>query len=243
MSDRDDLNITDLDAAFDQLTADVDSHTRARGAVRVIRSASRRRLSAVGGAVAVAAMLAGVLVGSLGLPGSQTASPVAAPVSEPLPAPKKFDANTFSDATAGWTKAWSEGVSSVSTELPCLPYTGKLADPEPLDLASTEFRTGPRVGATHTVARYDTPGRATDGYLKQLAFESCQGEFIELPDEIWSGGESVVYGVKFGDKRIYELVVRHQNDVAVLRVAGASELPEDVRKQLVVALLADLRSR
>ena len=65
--DRDTLDLDlDLDLAFDRLCADVDSHTRARGAERAIRSASHRRLAAAGGALAVAVVLVGVLVVSIG---------------------------------------------------------------------------------------------------------------------------------------------------------------------------------
>jgi len=239
MSDRDDLDTLDLDPAFDRLRADVDSRTRARGAERAIRSASHRRLAGAGGALAVAAVLAGVLVGTLGLPGNQSVPQVATPMSAPLPEPKTFDATAFNEATDGWTSGWTEGASPVPTDPPCVPY-GDL--PEPLDSSSTEFRAGTRIGATHTVARFDTSERASESLLKRSFSESCRGEVIELPDEIWSGGESVGFGIKTGRQTFYEVMIVHEAELAVLQVAGAGELQEDVRKQLVSALLADLRT-
>ncbi len=238
MSDRDDLDTLDLDPAFDRLRADVDSRTRARGAERAIRSASHRRLAGAGGALAVAAVLVGVLVGTLALPGNQSVPPVATPMSAPLPEPKTFDATAFNEATDGWTSGWTEGASPVPTDPPCVPY-GDL--PEPLDSSSTEFRAGTRIGATHTVARFDTSERATESFLKQ-GWWGCHGEVIGLPHEIWSGGESGGWGVKTGRQMIYQVIVVHETELAVLNVAGAGELQEDVRKQLIFALLADLRT-
>lgn len=238
MSDRDDLDTIDL--AFDRLWADVDASTRARGAERAIRSASHRRLARAGGALAVLAVLAGVTVGTLGLPGNQSAPIVAAPAPAPLPEPRAFNATAFNEATDGWTSGWTEGASPVPTDLPCVPYDGEL--PEPLDSSSTEFRGGKRIGATHTVARFDTAERATDSLARQAFGGPCQGEVIELPDEIWNGGQSVGFGIKTGRQTFYEVMLVHETEVAVLQVAGAGELPEDVRKQLVNALLADLRT-
>jgi hypothetical protein len=77
--------------------------------------------------------------------------------------------------------------------------------------------------------------------LKQ-GWWGCHGEVIGLPDEIWSGGESGGWGVKTGRQMIYQVIVVHETELAVLHVAGAGELQEDVRKQLVSALLADLRT-
>ena len=37
-------------------------------------------------------------------------------------------------------------------------------------------------------------------------------------------------------------MIVHGTEVAVLQVAGTGQLPEDVRQQLVSALLADLRT-
>ena len=240
MSDRDDLDTLDLDLAFDRLCAHVDSHTRARGAERAIRSAHHRRLAAAGGALAVAVVLAGVLVGTLGLPGSQSVPVVAMPASAPLPEPRTFDATAFNEATDGWTSRWREGASPVPTDPPCVPYAGDL--PEPLDSSSTEFRAGPRIGATHTVARFDTSERASEALHGRGYYESCEGEVIQLPDEIWSGGQSVGFGIKASRRMIYEMLIVHETEVAVLQVAGAGELPEDVRERLVLAMLADLRT-
>jgi hypothetical protein len=238
MSDRDDLDTLDL--AFDRLYTYVETHTRARGAERAIRSANHRRLAAAGAALAAAVVLAGVLVGTLGLPGNQSVPVVAAPASAPLPEPKTFDATAFNEATDGWTSDWTKGASPVPTDPPCVPNDGEL--PEPLDSSSTEFRAGTRTGATHTVARFDTAERASDALLAWIFSETCPGEIIELPDEIWSGGQSVGFGIKIGRQTFYEVAIVHETELAVLEVAGAGELPEDVRKQLVYALLADLRT-
>ena len=194
MSDHDDLDTLDLDRAFDHLCADVDVHTRARGAERAIRSAGHRRLAGAGGALAVAALLAGVLVGTLGLPGTQSDPQLATPVSAPLPEPRTFDAAAFNQAADGWTSGWTEGASPVRTEAPCAPYDGKL--PGPLDSSITEFRVGTRVGATHTVARFDTAELASQSLLGQAFGGPCRGEIIELQDEIWDGGQSVGYGIQ-----------------------------------------------
>ncbi|MBA3528064.1 MAG: hypothetical protein H0T91_01880 [Propionibacteriaceae bacterium] len=164
---------------------------------------------------------------------------MATPMSDPLPEPKTFDATAFNEATDGWTSGWTEGASPVPTDLPCVPY-GDL--PEPLDSSSTEFRAGTRIGATHKVARFDTSERANESLLKRAFSESCRGEVIELPDEIWSGGQSVGFGIKTGRQTFYEVMIVHETEIAVLQVAGAGELQEDVRKQLVSALLADLRT-
>jgi hypothetical protein len=240
MSDRDDLDTLDLDLAFDRLCAYVEAHTRARGAERAIRSANHRRLAAAGGALATAVVLAGILLGSLGLPFNQSAPPVATPMSDPLPEPKIFDATAFNEAADGWTSGWTAGASPVPTDLPCVPYDGDV--PEPLDSSTTEFRAGTRVGATHTVERFDTSERASDSFVKQTFEESCRGEGIQLPDEIWNGGQSIGFGIKTGRQTIYEIGIVHETELAVLQVAGAGEMSEDVRKQLVSALLADLRT-
>ena len=247
MSDRDDLDTVDLDLAFDRLCADVDSHTRARGAERAIRSASHRRLAAAGGALAVAAVLVGVLVGTLGLPFHQSIRVVATPVSDALPEPKTFDAIAFNEATDGWTSGWTAGASPVPIDprvryqdgrpAPCAPYGGHIPA---LDSSSTEFRAGTRI-ATHTVLRYDSSERARESRLRQTWW-GCYGEPIMLPDETWSGGESVGWGVKTGRQMVYQVIVLHETELAVLHVAGVRELPEDVRKQLIFALLADLRT-
>lgn len=244
MSDRDDLDtldldILDLDRAFDHLCADVESHTRARGAERAIRSAGHRRLAGAGGALA-AAILVGVLVGTLGLPGDQSVPVVAAPAADPLPEPRPFDATAFTEATDGWTSGWTEGASPVSTDLPCVPYDGKL--PEPLESASTDFRAGTRTGATHIVARFDTAERASESHLGRAFGGPCQGEIIDLPGEIWDGGQSVGYGIQTDRQTFYEIGIVHETELAVLRVAGTGRLPEDLRQQLVSALLADLRT-
>jgi hypothetical protein len=248
MSDRDDLDTLDLDLAFDRLCADVDSHTRVRGAERAVRSASHRRLAAAGGALAVAVVLAGVLVGTLGLPSSQSVPPVATPMSDPLPEPKTFDATAFNEATDGWTSGWTAGASPVPIDpraryedgrpAPCAPYGGNIPA---LDSSSTEFRAGTRIGATHTVLRYDSSERALESFLRQ-GWWGCQGEVIAFPDEIWSGGESNGWGVKIGRQMVYQVIVVHETELAVLYVVGAGELQEDARKPLVFALLADLRT-
>lgn len=239
MSDRDDLDTLDL--AFDRLYAYVGTHTRARGAERAIRSANHRRLAAAGAALAAAVVLAGIFVWTPGLPFNHSASPVATPMSDPLPEPRTFDATAFDEAADGWTTSqWTEGASPVPTDPPCDPYDGVL--PEPIDSSSTEFRAGTRVGATHTVARFDTAERASESHVG-LAFGGyCRGEAIELPDEIWSGGQSVGSGVETGRQTFYEVMIVHETEVAVLHVAGAGELPEDVRQRLILALLADLRT-
>jgi hypothetical protein len=240
MSDRDDLETLDLDSAFDQLCADVSSHTRARGAGRAIRSASHRRLAKAGGALVVAAVLAGVLVTTLGLPGHQSNPQVAAPAPAPLPEPRTFDATAFNEAADGWTSGWTEGASPVPTNPPCVPYEGDL--PVPLDSSTKEFHAGARIGATHTVARFDTSERASESHHGQAYSESCRGEGIQLRDEIWSGGQSVGFGIKSDRQMFYEITIVHEQEVAVLQVAGARTLPESVRQQLVLALLADLRT-
>jgi len=242
MSDGDDLGTFDLDSTFDRFAADVDARTRARGAERAIRSARRRRVAAAAGALAACTVLAGVLIGTLGLPSHQPAPPVAAPAQHTLPTPATFDANAFNEAADGWIGGWTEGPSPVSTEMPCVPYDGSL--PEPLDSSTTEFRAGPGIGATYKVERFDTAERAGDSLVRQTYGETCQGELFELPDEIWSGGQSVVYGVKIGRQSFYEILVAHDTDLAVLQVAGADvgELAEDARKRIVLALLADLRT-
>ena len=165
---------------------------------------------------------------------------MATPVSAPLPEPRTFDAAAFDDATNGWTSGWTEDASPVPTDPPCVPYDGEL--PEPLDSSSTEFRAGPRIGATRTVARSDTPERASESHWGRAFGGPCQGEVIELPDGIWSGGQSVNHAIKTDRQRFYEVMIVHDTELAVLRVAGAGEMQEDVREQLVAALLADLRT-
>ena len=240
MSDQDDLDVLDLDLAFDRLRADVDSRTRARGAERAIRTASHRRRAGAGAGLVVAAVLAGVLISTLGLPGGQSIPRVAAPAPPPLPEPRKFDATTLNEVANGWTSGWTEGASPVATDLPCVAYDGEL--PVPLDSSHTEFRAGARIGATHTTERFDTSERASESLLKQSFSESCRGEVKDLPGEIWSGGDSVNYTIKTDRQTFYELMIVHETEVAVLRVAGAPKLPESVRQQLVLALLADLRT-
>ena len=72
---------------------------------------------------------------------------------------------------------------------------------------------------------------------------ACPGQEVdELPDEIWTGGESLSYGIKNSRQRFYQRNVLLDREVAILVVAGAGKLPEDVRKRIVFALLADLRS-
>ncbi|MFT4166934.1 MAG: hypothetical protein QM650_16980 [Microlunatus sp.] len=237
MPDRDPLDTFDLETAFAHLAADVDSKTRARDADRAIRVAGRRRLGAAGAALAVVAVLAGVLVATLGLPHNQS-SPVATPNS--LPAPRSFDAAAFNEASEGWISDWAEGSSPVPTELPCTPSSEK--PPEPLDSSSVEFHAGTRTGAVHKVERFDTAERARESFLYLAGDEGCADmeDFKELPDEIWSGGESIGWMVATKKQRYYELVVLHESEVAVVEVAGAGEMPEGVRKQLVHALLADL---
>jgi len=219
-----------------------------RGADRAIRSARHRRLAVAVGVLAVVAVLAWVLVGPPGLPGDQSAPPIAtpksppsmAPGSDPLPAPVTFDAAAFNEAADGWITGWTGGASPVSTEVSCADWDGEY--PEPLDTSSTQFRAGTRVGATLKVERFDTTERASDSMMKQSWDESCQGEWVELPDEIWVGGQSLCFGGKLGDQTFYEIYVVHETELAVLRVAGESELPEDSRKKIVLALLADLRT-
>jgi hypothetical protein len=249
MSDRDDLDtrVLDLDLAFDRLGADVDSHTRARGAERAIRSANHRRLAAAAGALAVAVVLVGVLVGTLGLPSSQSVPPVATPVSDPLPEPRAFDVTAFNKATRGWTSGWTADASPVPTDprvrhqdgrpAPCAPW----GDETPaLDSSSTEFSAGPRISATHTVLRYDSSERAMESFLRQ-DWWGCQGELSRLPDEIWSGGESNGWAVKTGHQMVHLVIVVHERELAVLYVVGAGALQDTARKPLIFALLADLR--
>jgi hypothetical protein len=246
MSDRHDLDTLDL--AFDRLCADVDTRTRTRGAERAIRSASRRRIAAVGGALAVAVVLAGILVGTLGLLSNQSAPPVATPVSDPLPEPRTLDASAFGTATAGWTSGWTADASPVPIDrraryqdgrpAPCAPYGGEVPV---VGSSSTRFRAGTRIGATHTVLRYDSSERARESFLRQ-GWWGCEGEVSGLPDEIWSGGESNSWGVTIGRQRVYQFIVVHETELAVLHVTGAGKLPEDVRQRLISALLADLRT-
>lgn len=209
-----------------------------------VRRGSAITVTGAAGAFIVAAVLGGVLVGCGGVPSdrsTQTVSPPAAtPSSDPLPVPKTFDATAFTEATDGWISAWTEGRSPVSTDLPCVPSNGEL--PKPLDSTTREFRAGPRVGATHKVERFDTSQEANDSLLAKAYSESCEGEGSELPDEIWSGGQSVNFGHKLDGKSLYEFWVVHEAELAVLRVAGAADLPDRVRKQIVFALLADLRT-
>ena len=239
MSDRDDLDTADLDAAFDRLSADVDSRTRAPGANRAIRTAGRRRLAAAAGALAVVAVLAAVLIGTLGPLGLRSAPPVATPMTDPLPAPRSLDATAFNEATAGWTSGWTEGAPVVPIEPPCDPAKDL---PEPLDSVRKEFRAGTSSGATHTVERFDSYERAFDSIFKKYSHYECRGDYVELKDEIWNGGESYGFGYKVGGQIFYELLVVHQTGTAVLWVVGAGEMPEEVRKRLVLALLADLRT-
>lgn len=246
MSDRDDLDIVDL--AFDRLCADVDSHTRARGAERAIRSASHRRLAAAGRALAVVAVLAGILVGTLGLPFNQSAPVLATPMSDPLPEPKTFDATAFNEATDGWTSGWTAGASPVPIDrgvryedgrpAPCAPYGGNIPA---LDSSSTEFRAGTRIRATHTVLRYDSSERAMESFLRQ-GWWGCHGEVIDLEDESWSGGESNGWVVKTDGQMVHQVIVVHETELAVLYVVGAGQLQEDEGRALIFALLADLRT-
>lgn len=241
MPDHDDPDTFDLDAAFDRLAIDIDSHSRARSAERAIRAAGHRRIAVVGGALAVAAVLAAVLIGGLGLPVNQSVQPVGIPAPSALPEPQTFDAAAFNDAADGWTRGWTEGAPPVSTDVPCTPEPD-LEVPKPLDSTSTGFRAGTRTGATLTVESFDTEEHAYERFTSQAA-GACPGQEIdELPDEIWTGGESLNYGIKNSRQRFYELNVLHDKEVAILVVAGADELPEDVRKRIVYALLADLRN-
>ena len=243
MPDRDTLDLDpafDPDPAFDHLCADVESRTRARGAEQAIRSAGHRRLAGAGGGLVVAAALAGVLGSTLGLPGDESVPRVAAPAPDPLPEPAAFDATAFNEAANGWTRSWSEDASPVPTVPPCVPYDGTV--PEPIATSTREFRVGTRTGARHTVNRFDTAELARDSLLAQSFAHSCQAEVTDLPGEIWSGGESVNYAITTSRQTYHEFMLVHETEVAVLRVAGAGKLPEEAREQVVLALLADLRT-
>jgi hypothetical protein len=241
MSDPDNLDTFDLDTAFDRLAVDVDAHTRAPSAERAIRAAGHRRIAVAGGALAAAAVLAAVVVGGLGLPVNQSVQPVAIPAPSALPEPNTFNAAAFNAAADGWTRDWTEAAPQVSTDVPCIPDPD-IEVPKPLDSTSTGFRAGARTGATLTVESFDTDEHAYEKFTSQ-AVGACPGQEIdELPDELWTGGESLNYGIKNSRERFYELNVLHDREVATLVVAGADELPEDVRKRIVYALLADLRS-
>lgn len=219
-----------------------------RGAGRAIRSPRQRWLAVGVGVLAAAAVLTWVLVGQRGLPGGQSAPPMGTPTSapsmvtgsDPLPAAMTFDAAAFNEAADGWISGWTEGASPVPTEVSCDDWVGEYT--EPLDTSSKQFRAGTRAGATLKVERFETTERASDSMLQQSWDESCPGEWVELPDEIWGGGQSLCYAGKLADQRFYEIYVVHKTELAVLRMAGASELPEDSRKSIVRALLADLRS-
>lgn len=241
MSDHDDFDLADVDSAFERLAADIDSRTRARGSERAIRAARSRRLLAVEVSVA-AAILVWVLVGALLVPGNRADPPVTTATSAPLPQPRAFDAATFNDASDGWVGGWTEAAPQASTAMTCDTYDGEL--PNPLESSTTEFRAGARVGATLKIDRFENSDESDASAVGQTWFDLCKGTAFSLPDESWSGGDSVCSGAKLGDQTFYVITVVHETELAVLRLGatGTEELPEPTRKAIVSALLADLRT-
>jgi hypothetical protein len=91
----------DLDAAFRALERDVSTLSAAPGAGAAVGRARQRRRRTIGLVAAVAVLVLGGVAVSAGLHGRDSAEPA------DLPAPATFDAQAFSQATAGWASGWA----------------------------------------------------------------------------------------------------------------------------------------
>lgn len=247
MSDHDDLDTMDLDAVCRRLLSDVDTRTHARGADQAIRTAARRRRSsAIGGTLVVLVLLAGVLIGTLGLPLNRSAPPAALPStsSDNLPKPQRLNATTLDVATEGWLAGWQREPSPTLADLRCLPKDKVY--PESVSQWGSEFVIGTKVRATQTGERFASAEQAEQAYdaLTNLTAECFGGGLVYYSQAgKWDGSMSFVYTYESKDSTGHAFVARYEDKLTVLTIVGDVDRPSyAVEDRVIDALIADMRA-
>lgn len=252
MSDHDDLDTMDLDALCRGLLSDVETRTHARGADLAIRTAAhRRRNSAIGGILVVLVVLAGVLIGTLGLPLHRPALPAAPPSasSDNLPKPQALSAATLDAATDGWLTGWQREPSPSLADLRCLPKDRVY--PESVSQWGSEFVIGTKVRATQTGERFasaEQAERAYDGLTNLTA--DCYGGGIVFGGQgtgSWDSSLSFFYTYESNGSMAHAFVACYEDKVTLLTIVGGVDRPsalvEDrVVRDVIDALVADMRA-
>ena len=261
MSEHDSTGTEQLDATFDRLVEDVETHGHARGAGAAVRAADRRRTVAGAGALVLAlVLLAGVggwtlqgtrrsgeLVGGgpsvpVGTPVLSSAPPSADP--DPEHAPALLTLDRLNQASAGWTRWTPDGSGSGSTKAgtsPCLH--GELERPEPLRTTTLRFRSSDSGVATFQRLRYVSVADTNLAMRATVqAFEDCP----EKGDSYFSGvGEGILQVVSYrwgtGKEAGVVWLINDDDRIDVLVVSGTPALPERARMEVVELVGADVQ--
>ena len=259
MSEHDSTGTEQLDATFDRLVEDVETHGHARGAGAAVRSAGRRRTVAGAGALVLAlALLVGV--GGWTLQGTRRGSEVigggptgpvatssatgASPSADPDPdhVPALLTLDRLNRASAGWTRWTPDGSGPTAADAPpCRPDDDGL--PEPLRTTTARFRSTTSGVATFQRSRYVS---VSDANLAMRATAQAWEDCPSRANSYFSGvGDGILQVVSYnwgsGDRRGVVWFVNDEDRVDVLVVSGAPALPERAREQVVELVGADVQ--
>lgn len=250
MSDHLGPETDDLDAAFRNLVAGVETTTRAPGAERARRSATRRRTALAGGVLAAVVAVGAVIgVGVLPQPGHLEAPPAGSPSasgpgtaapSDDVPAPARLTTQRLRAATVGWVAGWREGASTVLTDSPCTPENLQL--PEPVGGGATEYRAGSRTGASLSRLRFASVADANQvvGALSKAGTDCADSTNLYFKD-FSADLEVVGYGFADGGRSGMVWLVGSGDRVDLLVVAAPAQVPEETISRMAEALAADVQ--
>lgn len=244
MSDRDPLDSMDVDLLCRDLLTDIDTRTQARGADQAIRTAGRRRRAA-GGALLSVVVLAGLVIGILGLPVNRPVTPAGPPSpTSSLPAPRVLDAAALNAATEGWLSGWQRESLPTLADLRCLPKDR--AYPESVSQWGSEFVIGKTIRATQTAERFASAEQAEEAYeaLNHMTADCFNGGLSYYSQAgSWDGSMSFVYTYEDKGSMGHAFVVRYEDKVTLLTVTGPIDRPSyAVEDRVIDALVADLRT-
>jgi hypothetical protein len=238
-------DLFDLDALFAGLEQDVAGITHGPGAQRAVSAARRRRRTTIG-AVAAATVLAvggAAIAQGVGRHDPQTISPTS------LPAPAPLTAAALSEATAGWTSAWSSQTARQAQLVPgptigCLDRSTELNDgAEPSRGSGNLFFAAGETSAFATLIDFAGRPDTSDRLWSSLsaALGSCDTA-MPARQLAWDGGEARSFAVVSAHGKVEHAWIAHESTtIAIAWVSGApSDVPvtadDGVSQALVAAL-------
>jgi len=238
----------DLDAAFTRLEQDVTSLSTAPGAGAAVARARRRRRTKLAEVAAAAVLVVGGLAVAQGLVHHDSAIEP----SSSLPNPAPLDAAALSEATLGWTSAWSPSEGEGAQALVngpfsrCLDQAPAAADPaEPVGGSGNQYFTSGAAASLAILVDYGNQTAQADTMWQQITstVSGC-GNATLSGQQVWDGAETVSYALSSPSGKTEHVWVAHTGStIGILWIAKAPEpVPAPDDAAVATALVSALRS-